>query len=74
MPRTKVDDVMILALGRRRSELSEQIKQIEEAPTLLDDLRAELQAIELKLKEIDPTIPSKDEEAVSAVAIAGDIK
>lgn len=61
MARSKVDDVMIFALGQRREAIYSQIKEIEARPMLLDELRAELVEIEAKLKDIDPTIPAIDE-------------
>lgn len=74
MARSKVDDVMIAALGDRRESVFAQIKEIEARPQLLTELQQELSDIELKLKEIDPTISSKDEEAQAVVAEPAAIK
>lgn len=62
MARTKVDDVMISALGRRRSEIETQLAEIRKANQEAD-LVAEFDAIEAKLRQIDPTIPTRAEEA-----------
>jgi capsule polysaccharide export protein KpsE/RkpR len=70
MARSKIDDVIVGALGDRREQIWVKIKEIETRPQLLSELQQELADIEAKLKEIDPTIPSKDDEAV-AVEAAG---
>lgn len=69
MARSKVDDVMIGALGDRREQLWAQIKEIEARPQFLPELQQELADIEAKLKEIDPAIPSKDAEVAQAVDV-----
>lgn len=66
MPRTKIDDTVILSLGSRRAQLTAEIKAIESAD--LPAKRGELADIETKLKEIDPTILSLEEEAAEAAA------
>lgn len=66
MARTKIDDIFVQALGARREFLYTQIKEIEARPRILEELQQELAELEAKLKEIDPTIPSKDEEAQAA--------
>lgn len=63
MSRSKVDDLVIAALGKRRSILAAQIEAARAVP--LEELQQELDELEIKLKEIDPTIPSLAEEAQS---------
>lgn len=69
MARTKSQDVMVEALGRRRSQLNAEIKAVD-----LDSLaakKAELAEVEAALKDIDPEIKSlAEEEAESASALA----
>lgn len=69
MARTKIDDILISALGVRRTELARQIDELQSRPTLLAELQTELLDVESKLKSIDPTIPALDQE-LSLVAEA----
>lgn len=68
MARSKTDDTIISALGRRRTELQVQIDAVQQIP--LTDLQTELTEIEAKLKSIDPTILSIAEERA---AVSGEI-
>lgn len=68
MPRSKVDDVLIIALGRERSIIAAKINDLQMIE--LQTLQAELVAVETKLKEIDPTIPTLAEEADAALEAA----
>lgn len=61
MARTKIEDLMVLTLGRRRSELAAQIAEF--SPDVLTKLQAEFTETEAALKEIDPTIETLAEEA-----------
>lgn len=65
MALSKVDELVIGALGARRTQIAAQIDVVLSTP--LSDLQQELSDIETKLKEIDPTIPSlaQDAQAVS---------
>lgn len=55
MARTKSQDIMIAALGRRRSEVAARIAELQ--ASTLQQLQAELIEIEAQLQAIDPTIP-----------------
>lgn len=61
MARTKTDDLLIAALGTRRSQLAQDIATFDASG--LAKLQAELSEVEQRLKAIDPTIPSLAEEA-----------
>lgn len=66
MARTKVDDIIVLALGRRRSEVAAKIEAHD--PDRLTTLQDELVELETALKDVDSTIPSLEEERFAAEA------
>jgi len=63
MALSKVDDLLIEALGARRTQVQSQIDAILATP--LADLQQELADIEAKLKQIDPTILSLSADKVT---------
>ncbi len=67
MTLSKVDELMVEALGARRTQVKSQIDAVLATP--LADLQQELADIEAKLKQIDPTIPSLTEESAVALPV-----
>lgn len=54
MARTPIDDILVQALGQKRSEVKAQIDAL--SASTLQDLTQQLADLEAKLQSIDPTI------------------
>lgn len=63
MALTKTQDVIVSALGRRRSQLAAEIDALN--IERLAALQAELVEVEAELKKIDPTINTLAEDAAA---------
>jgi hypothetical protein len=72
MARTKTDDLIVVALGQRRSAVAAKLAQLRASE--IETLEAELAEIEAKLQTIDPEIKTLAEEALDAEVAAGEVE